>query len=92
MAIWMINCKEFSRLTSESMDHPLTIGERLKIKVHQWICPPCNRLRQQFAAMRKACRMVPAESDENQGLKNGSAALPEDACRKIKSALREHLK
>lgn len=92
MARWMINCREHSRLMSEGMDHPLTFWDRLSIRIHQWICPPCNRLGKQFDAIRKACRRIPAESDKEQGIEKPLPAIPEDACQRMKALLRHHLK
>ena len=92
MASWMINCKEHSRLTSESMDRALSFWDRLSVRIHRWICPPCNQLRNQFDAIRKACRLVPEASDDTRGIKKDPIVMPEDACQKMKSALREHLK
>jgi len=92
MTRWMINCQEHSRLTSESMDHSLCFWDRLSVRIHQWICPPCNRLRQQFNAIRMACRLIPGQSDEIRGIKKDSLVMPEDAFQRMKSALREHLK
>ncbi len=92
MSRWMINCKEHSRLTSESMDRPLSFWDRISIRIHQWICPPCSQLKKQFVAIRKACRLIPAETDEDRGINEDTIAIPKDAVQKMKSALREHLK
>jgi hypothetical protein len=92
MARWMINCREHSRLTSESMDHSLCFWDRLSVRIHQLICPPCNQLRQQFDAIRKACRLIPSESEDAGGGKKDVAVLPEDVCQRMKSVLRAHLK
>lgn len=92
MARWMINCKEHSRLASESMDRRLSFWDRLSVKMHQWICPPCNQLKKQFDTIRKACRMIPAETDETQEISEDTIAIPKDAVQKMKAALGEHLK
>lgn len=92
MARWMINCKEHSRLASESMDRPLSLWDRVSVRMHQWICPPCNQLKKQFDAIRKACRMIPAETDETGGINKYTSAIPKDARQRMKAVLREHLK
>jgi len=74
------------------MDHPLTFWDRLSIRIHQWICPPCNQLRKQFDAIRKACRRIPAESGKGQGIEKPLPVMPEDARQRMKAHLREHLK
>lgn len=92
MARWMINCKEHSRLASQSMDRPLSFWDRLSVRMHLLICPPCNQLKKQFDAIRKACRMIPAETDETCGINQDTIAIPKDAIQKMKAALSEHLK
>ena len=92
MARWMINCKEHSRLTSERMDHALSFWDLLSVRIHQWVCPPCNQLRHQFDAIRKACRLLPTDSDDTRGIKKDAIVMPEDASQRMKSALKEHLK
>lgn len=92
MARWMINCREHSRLTSKSMDHPLTFWERLRIRLHQWLCPPCAGVKKQLRAIRDACRHTPSDSDTEQRPDKHLPRLPEDACRRIKAAIREQSK
>jgi DNA-directed RNA polymerase specialized sigma24 family protein len=57
-----------------------------------WICPPCSRLRHQFDAIRKACKLLPADSDDARGTKKEAIVMPEDVFQRRKSASREHLK
>lgn len=92
MARWMINCQEHSRLTSESMDRSLSFWDSLSVRMHRWICPPCKRLRQQLEAIRKACRIYPANSEGRTGQKEEDTVLPDSVHHRMKSVLREHLK
>ena len=91
MARWMINCKEHSQLMSKSMDYPLSFWNRLSLKIHQWVCPPCNRLKEQFNTIRKACRMSAEESDKDLEPESNTENMPEDVHRRLKSAVKEHL-
>ena len=92
MARWLINCKEYSQLTSKSMDRPLSFWDHLSLKIHQWICPPCSQLKEQLEAIRKACRLASVEPDERQQTEKDSIRMPEDITRKIKATLKEHLR
>lgn len=86
MAPWMINCKEYSQLVSKELDRPLPLWERLSVKMHGWICPACHHVKKQLDTLRQACRFAPSdkscETDQN-------CVLPDDACLRIKAALKK---
>lgn len=54
----MISCKGVSRLVSESLDRPLTLRERFRLKLHLWRCGPCGNFAGQMRAMREAMRKL----------------------------------
>lgn len=86
MGRWIINCEEYSKLVSACMDRPPTIWERLLVKFHQVICPPCGFMRNQLEDIRSACRWMP--EDETDPSREADA-LPEAARARIKSALKD---
>lgn len=90
MAFWFINCEEHSMLSSQAMDRPLPFWQRMRIQIHQWICPPCKCVNQQFKTIRKACRLTTHEIDLPTEVQN--AVLSEDTCLRIKSEIRKNLK
>ena len=45
---WMFNCREVTRLVSESLDRNMTLGERIGIKMHLWMCKLCPEVMQQM--------------------------------------------
>lgn len=51
---WMFNCKEVSRMISESMDRSLPIHHRMGIRIHLLMCKLCSRYRKQLLILRKA--------------------------------------
>ena len=51
----MLSCKEATRLMSQSMERPLTLGERLSLRLHLVICIGCRRAERQFRFLRDAC-------------------------------------
>lgn len=86
MARWMINCEEFSELVSQQMDRPLSFRDRISLRIHQWICPPCRFIKQNFTTIRQACRWMPPDEVDS-----GSTCetLPEDVVARIKSAIKK---
>lgn len=86
MAGWMINCKEYAHLSSRGMDKSLSFWERLSMRIHLLLCKPCNLLREQFKIMREACRLVSADETPTP---QSDVQLPDDVCRRIKSAIQK---
>ena len=50
----MISCKEASRLASQQLERPLTLGERVRFRLHLAICAGCRRMERQFRFLRVA--------------------------------------
>lgn len=50
----MINCKEASRLASHQLERPLSLWERLQLKVHLAYCKGCRQMEKQFKFLREA--------------------------------------
>ena len=86
MARWMINCKEHSKLVSENMDRKLSIWERVSVRLHQILCPPCDLFRKQLETIREACRtakMTGGASDPEE------CRLPDDVQARMKKVIKE---
>jgi hypothetical protein len=41
---------------SQEQDRPLSLGERLGLRLHGLICAGCNNYRRQMSVLRAACR------------------------------------
>lgn len=70
--IWQLltlRCRGASELTSQAMDEPLPIWERLALGGHLLACARCRRFRRQLAVVRAACRGGPtlACGDDSSG-------------------------
>ncbi len=39
------NCRETTRLASESLEHPLSLRQRMQVAMHLMMCGPCRRAR-----------------------------------------------
>jgi hypothetical protein len=50
----MLNCKEASRLVSESLDRRLAWRERLGVRLHLLICAMCTRFKNQVEFLQRA--------------------------------------
>jgi hypothetical protein len=58
----MINCREATRLISQSMDAKLPWHRRLVMKVHLLYCIWCRRYAAQLRFLRQATRQLPPET------------------------------
>lgn len=52
----MLSCSEATKLMSQEQDRPLSLAERLGLRLHVWICDGCNNYRRQMTVLRQACR------------------------------------
>ncbi len=52
----MLSCQQATELMSQEQDRPLSLAERLGLRLHVWICDGCNNYRRQMAVLRQACR------------------------------------
>ena len=86
MRLPIINCKQYAELVSEGMDRRLQISCRLAVKLHSWLCPPCESIARQFSILRSACRHLPPEVGQSEEV------LPAHARERIKSILKGCIK
>jgi hypothetical protein len=76
-------CHDITRLISESLDRPLPLRTRIKMRIHYLICVWCERYRDQLGFLRKALHSCP-EHEENKP----PGSLPPAARTRLKAALR----
>ncbi len=67
--MWIFNCKEVSRLVSDSMDRELGLGQRIGIRFHLMMCKYCSRFAGQLKQMRDVLKkeidqVKPCQMDE----------------------------
>lgn len=63
-----MKCIEATRLASEALERPLTLGEKIPFRVHLAICSGCRRFTAQVGVLRVAARRLaagelPADAD-----------------------------
>lgn len=65
---WKPTCREVHRLTSEGLDRPLSMIERLRVRVHLLVCHACSNFTSQMRLIRQAMRefSVPDAADRDQ--------------------------
>lgn len=63
----MLTCQQASELVSQSLDHPLNLKNRFKLKLHLMICSACHRFNRQMGQLHHAIfsMVKTTESDES---------------------------
>ncbi|MFL0797870.1 MAG: zf-HC2 domain-containing protein [Cellvibrionaceae bacterium] len=52
----MKSCKEISRLVSESQDRPLSLMEKMSLRVHTFICGNCKNFEKNISFLQSAVK------------------------------------
>lgn len=61
----MLSCREATRLASESLDRRLSWRERLRLRMHFFLCEACTIARRRMLFLRQAARRFQQrESDD----------------------------
>jgi hypothetical protein len=81
----MLTCKDASHLLSEGQERPLSLRERLGLRLHLWMCVSCRRFERQLALMRQAMRALRRRAETE----TDAAELPVDARERIRRAMSE---
>lgn len=55
----MLDCKHNTELLSQGQDRPLTLRERMAMRLHLMMCRGCRNFEKQLAFIRKAARDLP---------------------------------
>jgi hypothetical protein len=80
----MLNCRQITRLVSQSMDVKLPWYQRLAIRVHLLYCVWCRRYSNQVQFLRKATIELGDRADGE-----GAAKLSDEAKGQIRQSLRQ---
>jgi hypothetical protein len=83
MAALSPNCRQASRLQSETLDHKLPVLQHLGLRIHLLLCKWCRRYGRQIRFLRAAAHEHPDELVEPARQK-----LPEAARERMKQRLR----
>lgn len=55
----MLNCKQNTELLSQSLERPVTLREKIAMRMHLMMCRGCRNFEKQLGFIRKACRELP---------------------------------
>ena len=72
----MPTCREVHQLTSEGFDRPLTLSERLSVRLHLIICEACAAFTDQLSLLRSAMRKFEIPADPATDFTVTQAPLP----------------
>ena len=81
-------CRQTVYVASQSLERPLSLGERLKLKVHLWVCIWCVRYLEQLQLMRDTLRARGSKLSDDEA---SDASLSAEARERMKRALSQHL-
>lgn len=70
----MLSCKEASQLVSQSLDRPLSFGQRLSLRLHLLICKMCHQYAHQLRFLQRVARHLPEHLDESEAPRLSDAA------------------
>lgn len=60
----MLNCQQVTRLYSASQERPLTLQERMSLKMHVMMCSGCRNFGKQMLTLRHVARAYAKGADE----------------------------
>jgi hypothetical protein len=79
----MLNCKEATKLASQSLDRELSFRERVGIKIHYILCRACRSFLKQIRFLRLASQLL----DEHFEDEFSTASLTPETRRRMQDAL-----
>ena len=83
----MFNCKDATRLVSESIDRKLPFHQRIGIRIHLLMCKFCSRYEKQLVFLRKASRTQKMHDENTESY----ISLPPEVQKRIKNFLHDNL-
>ena len=80
-------CQQMAPVMSESLERPLTLRERVKLKLHLWVCVWCVWYLENLRTMREALRARGAREEAAADAVDSAVKLSEEARERIRRAL-----
>jgi hypothetical protein len=81
----MLNCRDLTKLVSESFDRRLTLGERMNLWMHITMCGTCRRFRRLQQHIQAAVRLGAKRTDEQTD--DPVVRLPEQSRRRMQQVV-----
>lgn len=79
---FMLTCKQASQLISQSLDRPLSLSGRVKLRFHLFICDACTRFNKQLSQLRMAVHRLRQDTENDSAIE-----LPSDAKARISQTI-----
>ncbi|GAB6067120.1 hypothetical protein JCM13664_04380 [Methylothermus subterraneus] len=57
----MLTCRQAVELLSKALDVPLSVRERLALRLHLWLCALCRRYARQLNLLERLCALLRPE-------------------------------
>ncbi|MFN3915829.1 MAG: zf-HC2 domain-containing protein [Aquabacterium sp.] len=67
----MKNCREVTRLFSEGLERPLSLGERAHLKFHCMMCGACRNFGDHMQDLRQIARRFAKDGDSSAQVDSG---------------------
>ncbi len=61
----MLNCQQVTKLLSESQERPLTMQERMALRIHLFWCSGCRTFDKQIHSLRVIARSYAKDEKNN---------------------------
>lgn len=61
----MLTCKQASQLISQSLEHPLSLSSRIKLRFHLFMCDACTRFNKQLGQLRIAVQRIRHDTEND---------------------------
>lgn len=61
----MLNCQQVTKLLSESQEHPLTLQQRMALRIHLFWCSGCRTFDKQIHSLRVIARSYAKNGDDD---------------------------
>jgi hypothetical protein len=78
------SCQEMTRLSSERLDHPMSLGLRFRMAIHYLMCSWCRRYARHLQFLHRV-----APGAEDSAPRGSRPSLPDDVREKIRQRLRD---
>lgn len=82
------SCETVTQKISESMDHPISFGDRFRIRIHLMGCELCARYKKQLYTIRKMIKSHLAEINDSATV----SKLSTQARQRMKQKIKENSK
>ncbi|MDX8397797.1 MAG: zf-HC2 domain-containing protein [Mariprofundaceae bacterium] len=79
-------CERISQLASEQLDRPLSLKEKLQLKLHISMCSLCRNYHNSLQTMSNIFKAMRQHDQLDESIK-----LPDQSRQKIERTLKEHL-